>query len=35
MDIVKGEVIGLSSFAEATKAKKEVQKSKNKKELKK
>jgi len=31
MDIVKGEVIGLSAFAEATKATKEVQKSKNKK----
>jgi regulator of protease activity HflC (stomatin/prohibitin superfamily) len=30
MDIVKGEVIGLSSFAEATKAKNEVQKSKSK-----
>jgi hypothetical protein len=30
MDIVKGEVIGLTSFAEASKAKKEVQKSKNK-----
>ena len=30
MDIVKGEVIGLSAFAEATKATKEVQKSKNK-----
>jgi len=31
MDIVKGEVIGLSAFAEATKATKEVQKSKDKK----
>jgi len=30
MDIVKGEVIGLSAFAEANKATKEVQKSKNK-----
>jgi regulator of protease activity HflC (stomatin/prohibitin superfamily) len=30
MDIVKGEVIGLSAFSEATKAKKEVQNSKNK-----
>lgn len=31
MDIVKGEVIGLSAFAEATKATKELQKSKDKK----
>jgi regulator of protease activity HflC (stomatin/prohibitin superfamily) len=30
MDIVKGEVIGLSAFSEATKTKKEVQKGKNK-----